>query len=92
MSPEHRFTIEELDKLAELVAEKLLARIPPHVCVFTPDDQTFVRGVAAGARNVRKTALATTVGALVLGLLAFIGAAVIEWGKRAFRDGRVVTP
>jgi hypothetical protein len=87
-----RYSADELNKLADLVAEKVIERLPKHVCVFSADDQGFVRASAAVARNVRKTALSTTVGALVLGALAFIGAAVIEWGKKQFRNPGTLTP
>lgn len=83
----NRFTAEELEAIADLVAAKVIAKIPPHTCVLSTDDQVFLRGLAAGARSVRKTAAATAVGAIVLAVLAFLGAACIEWGRRTFVRG-----
>ena len=88
----NRFTAEEMESIADLVAAKVIAQIPVHVCVFSPDDQVFMRSLASGARGAKKTAVATIVGTLVLGAIAFLGAAIIEWGRRTFGGAPGVTP
>ena len=73
------FTPEELATLADLVAERVAARLPPHVCAFDKDTQSILRNFAAGVQSAKKTAGATIVGALVLGGISFLGWSILAW-------------
>lgn len=78
----NRFTPEELDSLADLVAAKVLAKIPAHVCAFSAEDQVFLKGAARNARSVTNVATGTVVTAAVLALLGFLGHAVIQYVQK----------
>ena len=74
-----RFSPEEIQELADLVAEKVAARLPPHPCPFDPESQQVLAGLAQGVKSARRTAGATIVGALVLGAISFIGWSILKW-------------
>ncbi len=81
MTDEHRFTAAELEELAGLLAPRIAALMPPHVCQFDAVDVTELRRIAGVTRGARATALATFVGTAVLAVLTLIGAGVIAWVK-----------
>lgn len=76
------WTPAELEQLAELLAEKVAARMPVHVCNFTPDEVAAIKSQVHFTQSAKATFFATAVGAFTLGVLALIGWGIIHWIKR----------
>ena len=76
---EHQFTLHELEQLADLLAPRIAAKMPQHVCQFGTDDAAFLAGLAKNGRAAKSTAFATLIGGVVLGALTLLGYGVIHW-------------
>lgn len=81
MTEENRFTAQEIEALADIVAAKVAARLPQHVCQFAGEDVVLLRAWCASSRNAKRTATATLVGALVIGFVTILGVGIAQWVK-----------
>jgi len=84
----YTLTTNDLEQLADLLAEKVAARMPKHICEFSPEDRMTLAAFAKGTRAVRSTAGLTAVGAITIALLGWIGWAVIIWIGRVVAAGQ----
>ncbi len=76
---EIRMTATEIEQVAALVADKVLASIPPHPCQLTDDEVRFIRVATRTSASARATAFAAAVGIVTIGLVTAIGWGIIQW-------------
>lgn len=79
---EAKWTAAEIEAFAGLVAEKVAARLPPHVCQFSPADAATLSGIAIATRTAKRTSFLAAIGALTVGTLTLIGAGIVAWIKK----------
>lgn len=85
MSQEHRFTTDELDGLAELVAEKVAAKMQFQ---FSAEDAATLRGWCGAAREARMWSLRTFIGVVVVASLSAIGTGFVVWVRSQMAGGK----
>jgi hypothetical protein len=81
------FEVSELERLAEILAPMIAARLPPHVCPLSPEELAEARAMARLSMRAKSTAWATIIGAVVIGLFSLIFAGVGAWILGLFHRG-----
>ncbi len=76
------FTPEEISQLADIVADRVAAKLPPHICVLDDADVAFLKSARLTTNSARKTAFLAAVGALTIAVLTVIGLGVVSWIRK----------
>jgi hypothetical protein len=80
----------EINELADLVADKVLAKIMPqlpvHTCNLDPDELAFIKNTSRWIGKAKVTAFTSAVGVLTLLVLSAIGWGVVTLFKRAMNQ------
>jgi hypothetical protein len=71
-------TEKEINQLADMVAARV-AEHPVMCRAFSPEEILHLKGFIRFCERSRTTALATTVGFLVIGTIGMIGLGIIQW-------------
>ena len=79
---EHSYTLEDLERLADLLAPRIAERMPQHVCPFDKGQVSTLTAIAVAAQTAKRTSWLAAVGALTVGALTLIGAGLVSWLKR----------